>query len=135
MAELGQALPPTEFTPGLMDALASDYCAGQGVADAFGRWLERMLGPHGLVVYDASDPAAKPLAAPLFRAEIEHAGRTSRLAAEAGAALVGLGYHSQVAACAKAVWRCSTSTAAAAASASRRTKDEGRGDSRSATTS
>ncbi len=96
VAELGEALPPTEFTPGLVDALAADYCAGQGVADAFGRWLERTLGPQGLVVYDASDPAAKPLAAPLFRAEVEHAGRTSRLAAEAGSALVGLGYHSQV---------------------------------------
>ncbi len=96
VTELGEALPPTEFTAGLVDALASDYCAGQGVADAFGRWLERTLGPQGLVVYDSSDPAAKPLAAPLFRAEVEHAGRTSRLAAEAGSALVSLGYHSQV---------------------------------------
>jgi len=96
VADLREALPPTEFTPELVDALASDYCAGQSVADAFGRWLERTLGPQGLVVYDASDPAAKPLVAPLFRAEVEHAGRTSRLAAEAGSALVKLGYHSQV---------------------------------------
>jgi bacillithiol synthase len=94
--ELREALPPTEFTAGLLDGLAADYCAGQGIADAFGRWLERTLGPLGLVVYDSSDPAAKPLASPLFKAEVENAGRTSRLAAEAGAALVALGYHSQV---------------------------------------
>jgi bacillithiol synthase len=96
VAELREALPPTEFTADLLEALAADYSPGHGVADAFGRWLERALGPQGLVVYDSSDPAAKPLAAPLFQTEVAHAGRTSRLAAEAGAALVALGYHSQV---------------------------------------
>ena len=49
VSELGEALPPTEFTAGLVDALALDYSAGRSVADAFGRWLERTLGPQGLV--------------------------------------------------------------------------------------
>jgi len=46
-------------------------------------------------VFDASDPAAKPLAADLFAREIERAGETSRLAAEAGARLVSRNYHAQ----------------------------------------
>ena len=33
------------------------------MVDAFGKWLESILGPRGLVVFDSSDPAAKPLAA------------------------------------------------------------------------
>ena len=51
-----------------------------GMADAFGRWLEATLGPRGLVLYDASDPAAKPLVAGLFARELETAGTTARLA-------------------------------------------------------
>jgi bacillithiol synthase len=96
IATLEQALPQTEFTRELIDSLRRDYVAGRSVPDAFGRWLERWLGPMGLVVFDASDPAAKPFAASLFRAEIEHAGRTTRLAVEAGARLTALGYHAQV---------------------------------------
>ena len=70
--------------------------AGRGVAEAFGRFIDRVLGPHGLVVYDASDPAAKPFAAPIFKRELEHAGETTSLAASAGADLVARGYHMQV---------------------------------------
>ena len=94
--QLAALLPPTEFTPQLLDDLRAAYAPGTGMADAFGRWIETVLGRHGLVVFDSSDPAAKPLAAPLFAREIEHAGATSRLASEAGAALVAKGYHAQV---------------------------------------
>jgi bacillithiol biosynthesis cysteine-adding enzyme BshC len=93
---LEQTLPATEFTPELVGALRRDYVPGRSVPDAFGRWMERALGPLGLVVFDSSDPAAKPFAAPLFRGEIAHPGRTARLAAEAGAQLTSRGYHAQV---------------------------------------
>jgi bacillithiol synthase len=93
---LESALPPTEFTPSLLEGLRAAYSPGTGMADAFGRWLEQVLGSQGLVVYDASDPAAKPLVAQLFAQEIEHPGRTSTLAAEAGAALTARDYHTQV---------------------------------------
>ena len=96
LAELEAALPPTEFTAPLLAGLRDAYRPGAGMADAFGRWLEGVLGPHGLIVYDASDPAAKPLAAPLFAAELEHPGRTAALATTAGAALEARGYHAQV---------------------------------------
>ncbi len=54
-----------------------------------------MLGPHGLVVYDSSDPAAKPLARDVFVKEISQPGNTARIAARAGEALVAKGYHAQ----------------------------------------
>jgi bacillithiol biosynthesis cysteine-adding enzyme BshC len=94
--ELSATVPPTEFTRGLVDSLRDAYLPGRGVADAFGAWLDQVLGVHGLVVYDASDPAAKPFAAPIFRRELEQVGLTTGLAAEAGAALIARGYHMQV---------------------------------------
>jgi bacillithiol biosynthesis cysteine-adding enzyme BshC len=94
--DLGQTMPPTEFTAELVNDLRATYRPGAGVADAFGAWLERVLGPHGLVVFDAADPAAKPFAAPIIRGELEQVGETTRLAAKAGAELVARGYHMQV---------------------------------------
>jgi bacillithiol biosynthesis cysteine-adding enzyme BshC len=94
--DLRRLLPPTEFTADLLAALERCYAPGVGMADAFGQWLEHCLGDRGLVVFDAADPAAKPLAAGVFRDELLHAGRTSALAGEAGAALEALGYHAQV---------------------------------------
>lgn len=97
VAELESCLPLTEHTQELLSGLRAAYRPGEGVSEAFGRWLETVLGPHGLIVYDAADPAGKPLVVDLFTQEIEHPGRTSRLAAEAGAALEARGYHAQVA--------------------------------------
>ncbi|MDE3154701.1 MAG: bacillithiol biosynthesis cysteine-adding enzyme BshC [Acidobacteriota bacterium] len=93
---LAATLPATEFTPALLDDLRQAYVPGRGMAEAFATWLEHVLGRLGLVVYDASDPAAKPLVADLFRREIETPGETARLAAAAGADLVAHGYHAQV---------------------------------------
>jgi bacillithiol biosynthesis cysteine-adding enzyme BshC len=94
--ELTAALPQTEFTESLVASIRAAYVPGTGMADAFGRWTESVLGARGLVVFDSSDAAAKPLAAPLFTREIERAGTTARLAAEAGAALEAHGYTAQV---------------------------------------
>jgi bacillithiol synthase len=85
--ELAGALPQTEFTESMIASIRAAYSTGTGMVDAFGRWMESVLGRRGLVVYDSSDAAAKPLAAALFASEIERAGGTARLAADAGAAL------------------------------------------------
>jgi bacillithiol biosynthesis cysteine-adding enzyme BshC len=95
-AALGAVLPDTEFAPWLLGLLEETYRPGHSVCDAFARLIERLLGPHGLVVYDSSDPAAKPLVASVFAEELAHPGRTSLLAARAGADLVSRGYHMQV---------------------------------------
>ena len=94
--ELEQLLPPTEFRPAILADLREAYAVGRGMADAFGRWMERVLGDRGLVVYDASDPASKPLASRIFVSELSHPGETAKLAAAAGGHLVSRGYHSQV---------------------------------------
>jgi bacillithiol biosynthesis cysteine-adding enzyme BshC len=66
------------------------------MAAAFGRYLEATLGPLGLIVFDAADPAAKPFARGIFTREIDTAGTATALAAQAGASLAARGYHAQV---------------------------------------
>jgi bacillithiol biosynthesis cysteine-adding enzyme BshC len=93
--ELNTALPDTEFKSAIMSALGSAYVPGRSMAAAFGVWMEHVLGPHGLVVYDSSDPAAKALARDVFVKELAQPGHTARIAAKAGDALVAKGYHAQ----------------------------------------
>lgn len=93
---LEQQLPDTEFRADILIALRQAYAPGARMAEAFGVWLERILGSKGLVVYDASDPASKPLASQVFARELDTPGETSRRAAQAGAALAARGYHAQV---------------------------------------
>ena len=77
LAELEQTLPPTEFRDALLADLRAAYQPGTGMAEAFGRWMERVLGERGLVVYDASDPATKPLVGPVFARELSTPGQTA----------------------------------------------------------
>ncbi len=93
---LAATLPDTEFRAEVVEGLRRAYQPGRGMAEAFGHWLETVLGPHGLVVYDSSDPAAKPLARHVFTQEIAEPGKTAELASLAGHRLVERGYHSQV---------------------------------------
>ena len=93
---LEATLPESEFRAELVSGLRRAYQPGRGMADAFGCWLETVLGRHGLVVYDSSDPAAKPLARGIFTREIAQPGVTAELASRAGEALVEKGYHAQV---------------------------------------
>ena len=95
-AALRELLPPTEFTDEVLAGLGAAYAEGTRLVEAFARWLDGLAGPAGLVVFDASDPAAKPLVRSLFTDELRAAGETARQAAAAGAALVAAGYHAQV---------------------------------------
>jgi bacillithiol biosynthesis cysteine-adding enzyme BshC len=94
--ELAAALPRSEFHASVVDALRRAYQPGLGMADAFGRWLEHVLGDRGLVVYDSSDRASKPLVGQVFARELSMPGQTVRLAALAGSDLTARGYHAQV---------------------------------------
>ena len=94
--DLERVLPATEFRPSLVAALRHAYAPGTGMAAAFGCWLEAVLGDRGLVVFDSSDPVAKPLASGIFVRELSMPGRTTSLARAAGADLVACGYHAQV---------------------------------------
>jgi bacillithiol biosynthesis cysteine-adding enzyme BshC len=59
-------------------------------------WMEAVLGPLGVVVFESSDPAAKPLAAPVFAQELRNVGSTAALALDAGRAMSALGHAPQV---------------------------------------
>ncbi len=72
------------------------YRPGVTMSDAFARWMERLLGELGLVVFDCADPSAKPLASRVFAHEMTHPGTTWQLASEAGEQLAAGGYHAQV---------------------------------------
>ena len=96
LAELERVLPDTPFRASLLAGLRRAYAPGVGMADAFGRWLEEVLGHRGLVVYDSSDPASKPLVSSVFARELSNPGHTVKLAALAGSDLTARGYHAQV---------------------------------------
>src|SRR5262245_60181390 len=59
--EMERILPASDFRSWVVTKLREAYTPGLGIAEAFGRWLEQVLGDRGLVVYDSSDPASKPL--------------------------------------------------------------------------
>jgi bacillithiol synthase len=96
LADLEHLLPATEFRAALIDGLRRAYAPGTGMADAFGRWMESVLGDRGLIVYDSSDPASKPLVSQVFARELSMPGQTVKLAALAGSDLTARGYHAQV---------------------------------------
>ena len=93
---LNGLLTRTEFTSQLLADLESIYTEGTRLVDAFALWLDKLVGPAGLVVFDASDPAVKPLVQSVFANELKMPGETNRQATVSGSALVSLGYHSQV---------------------------------------
>ena len=94
--ELLGALAPTDFTSWVSEVTRSAYRPRAGVADAFARWIEAVLGPHGLVVFDSTDPGAKRLASPVFVRELTAPGRTASLAADAADAFIACGHTPQV---------------------------------------
>jgi bacillithiol biosynthesis cysteine-adding enzyme BshC len=94
--ELASALQQSEFTPQILADIRAAWQPGTGMARAFATWLETLLGPHGLVLYESADPDAKPLVAEVFAKELASPGRTAALAAEAGDALAARGHAPQV---------------------------------------
>jgi bacillithiol biosynthesis cysteine-adding enzyme BshC len=95
--QLVQALPATDFTEQVVEGIRQAYRPGAGMAEAFSTWIETVLGPHGLVVFEAADPAAKTLAAPVFARELDSPGRTAALATSGGEKLTARGHQPQVA--------------------------------------
>ena len=96
ISELAAVLPSTAFTEPLLTTLRETYRPGAGAAEAFARFIEAALGRLGLVVFESSDPAAKPLAAGVFAHELRKVGSTAALAAAAGRSMSALGHAPQV---------------------------------------
>jgi bacillithiol biosynthesis cysteine-adding enzyme BshC len=94
--ELASVLQQTEFTSQVIAEIRAAWKPGTGMARAFATWIETLLGPHGLVVFESADPRAKPLVADVFSKELASPGRTAALAAEAGESLAARGHAPQV---------------------------------------
>ena len=94
--ELAATLQQTEFTAALLADITAAWAPGVGMARAFATWLETLLGPHGLVVYESADRAAKPLVADVFARELASPGGVAVLAAKAGEQLAARGHAPQV---------------------------------------
>ena len=94
--ELAGVLQQTEFTPDVLESIRKAWHPGRGLACAFATWIEALLGPHGLIVFESADPAAKPLVADIFARELLAAGKTAELAAKAGDTLASRGHAPQV---------------------------------------
>jgi bacillithiol synthase len=92
--ELGQALPPAFGRDETMAVVAESYRPGVTLSEAFARLVSRIL-PE-LVVLDPADAALKHIMAPVLARELREGSPTSRLALDAGRALLAAGYHQQV---------------------------------------
>jgi len=93
---LERALPATEFRSDVLARLRGHYRPGASMARAFAGWLDDLLGAHGLVVFEGSDPHAKPIVADLFVEELSDPARSVALVGSACADLRARGFEPQV---------------------------------------
>jgi bacillithiol biosynthesis cysteine-adding enzyme BshC len=94
LQELKGLLPDNSFRESLIARLATAYRPGATVSGAFASFIQGLL-PE-IVVLDAADPELKAMMLPVLRRELQEGSATSKLAIEAGQALLAAGYHQQV---------------------------------------
>jgi len=94
VAELRERLPQSPARDDVVAMVDESYRPGETLSGSFARLLSRLF--PDLVVLDPVDPALKAVTAPVLAREIEESSPTSRLALEAGQALLEAGYHQQV---------------------------------------
>jgi bacillithiol biosynthesis cysteine-adding enzyme BshC len=92
--ELGRALPAGLGRDETVELVAGCYRPGETLSGAFAAFVSRLL-PE-LVVLDPADETLKRLSVPLLSRELGEGSPSSRLALEAGQALLEAGYHQQV---------------------------------------
>lgn len=96
IADFDSATHPTEFKSEILSKLKECYRKKEKITNAFGKWMTRLLGDYGLVLFDFSDPEFKRLAQPIFQREIEQAGKSTKLVQKTNEELESRGYHLQV---------------------------------------
>jgi bacillithiol synthase len=95
MTALGSALPKTDFTPGLIEAIRSCYREGATFNAAFARWLQWLFPDAGLVFISANNQGLKRILSPLFVREVTQYPITSQIVIGQSAELEQQ-YHAQV---------------------------------------
>ncbi|GAB4323529.1 MAG: bacillithiol biosynthesis cysteine-adding enzyme BshC [Candidatus Zixiibacteriota bacterium] len=96
LQELRDGQLKTEFSDSVFDALATDYAPERRMGEAFGRWMARLLGPFGLVMFNPSDDEPKSVMKPLFAEELKAHDETANALSEINQRLDEAGYHRQV---------------------------------------
>lgn len=93
---LDEALPPSDFKPGLMERVRAAYQPGTQIEDAFTRLMHSLFEGDGLVFINPDDTRLKALSRPLFRRELEDPKTPAARIDATSQALRDRGYHAQV---------------------------------------
>ena len=96
ISQLASHLAPTEYSDALGDMLRRHYRPGVRLTTAFAGLMDELAGVHGLVVFEADDPRAKPLVSHLFTQELARPCGTARDARAGGDAMQRLGHAPQI---------------------------------------
>ncbi|MBD3299332.1 MAG: bacillithiol biosynthesis cysteine-adding enzyme BshC [candidate division Zixibacteria bacterium] len=94
--ELRDSQLKTEFSDKVFEALTHDYAPERKMDEAFGRWMARLLGPFGLVMFNPANEDPKSLMKPLFAEEMRAHLETADALSEINQRLDEAGYHRQV---------------------------------------
>lgn len=82
--------------PEIAHLLGETYQPGETFGTAFARLFVRLFADFGVILLDGSDPELDQIAAPLYKAAIEHASKLTRELLKRDAQLQAAGYHPQV---------------------------------------
>ncbi len=96
LGQLEQVLPPSDFTPGLMDTLRAAYRPERTMAEAFRILVKDLFAPFDLLVTDAQHPAVRELGREVLRRELESADTHEAALTEQTRRLEAAGYEAQV---------------------------------------
>lgn len=92
---LGQILPPSEFTPPLLERLRADY-GGGSVADAFTRTMERILDGVAMGFIDSQAGPVRRLGVDVLRRDLENTDASAAALRRQTERLEAAGYRAQV---------------------------------------
>jgi bacillithiol biosynthesis cysteine-adding enzyme BshC len=97
IARYEEIAAPSDFRDGVVEALRDCYRPGRTLAEAFSRWMARLMGQYGLILVDPSHPRLKEMALPVLLHSLKtHGNGVDREMARVSARLQERGYHAQV---------------------------------------
>lgn len=96
VAKLADMFPDNDFKSDAYDALRDVYKSSVPIADAFARYMNRLMAEYGLVLFNPYDEEFKRAAAPLMIRIIDKHAEMKQALSEADSALIQQGYQLQV---------------------------------------
>jgi bacillithiol biosynthesis cysteine-adding enzyme BshC len=93
---LDEALPPSDFKPGVYGAVKDAYTSERTLEDAFARLISTWFADTGLVLLNPDARRLKQLVRPLIAHDMDYSAQAIEAVRAAGEALQANGYHMQV---------------------------------------